>query len=270
MLKAEETSRDVTPGNATLRQPIATVAVGAAQVPEFALHSGSVRARTAAALPAGVLTLLALFVTSSTPCPPGEMLEGGHHQRLVLNEGAVHLWCRGEFERVVFYVHGYRDDVDSAFSGHQLARQFASSGVRALFVAVAAPSGPRKPVVFGDLDALVRELSSELRMPLPERTVLIGHSGGNRTLRSWLASSRATEVVLLDGFYGDATVWTRWLTRPETSLRMVGQHTWAPAERWRQQLPRTLRERVTHVAARVSHMEIVTGGRWIPNELNES
>ncbi len=197
------------------------------------------------------------------------MLEGGHHQRLVLAAGAVHLWCRGEFERVVFYVHGYRDDVDSAFNGHHLARQFAGSNVPALFVAVAAPSGPRKPVVFGELDALVSALSSELRMTLPERTVLIGHSGGNRTLKSWLTSSRATDVVLLDGFYGDAAAWTRWLARPETSLRMVGQHTWAPAERWRQQLPRTLRERVTHVAARVTHMKIVTGGQWLPTVLNE-
>ncbi|MGV3623180.1 MAG: hypothetical protein ACO1OB_20340 [Archangium sp.] len=211
-----------------------------------------------------MLALLALVIVSSTPCPPGEMLEGGTHRRLETSRGAVHLWCRGEFDSVVFYVHGYRDTVDSAFTGHALAAQFSRSQRPALFVAVAAPSGPNEKVVFDDLDALVNELP----VSVPEKTTLIGHSGGNRTLKAWLRSSRATDVVLLDGFYGDASAWTRWLTaRPDASLRMVGQHTWERAERWRTQLPKPLRERVSHRPSHATHMEIVTAGKWIPRML---
>lgn len=177
----------------------------------------------------------------------------------------MHLWCRGEFDSVVFYVHGYRDTVDSAFATHRLAWQFAASKKAALFIAVAAPSGPGEKVVFDELDALVDELSATLQLALPEQTTLVGHSGGNRTLRAWLRSARATDVVLLDGFYGDPSAWTRWLSaRPDAALRMVGEHTRQRADRWRAGLPRPLRVRVTLLPANASHMQIVTAGEWIP------
>lgn len=159
-------------------------------------------------------------------------------------------------------MHGYRDDVDSAFTNHQLAKQFAKANVDALFIAVEAPSGAQQPVMFGDLDELLALVGA------PSGPVLvIGHSGGNRTLKSWLASARVEEVVLLDGFYGESASWTKWLSaRPNASLRLVGQHTWAKAEAWRV----TQGAQVTHERAGCGHMEIVTAGEWLPRVINES
>ena len=211
--------------------------------------------------------LLALTLASA-PCPSGAPLEGGQHRRLELSTGVAHTWCRGRFDRVVFYVHGYRDTVDSAFEQHRLAKQFAESRSPALFVAVDAPAGDEEGVSFPDLDALSAELSRALKLTLPNRTTLMGHSGAHRTLRAWLSSARATDVVLLDGFYGDGATWTKWLERPGTSLRLVGQATWDAGEAWRSALPNQLRKKVTHVRAGVTHMEIVTAGDWIPRILH--
>lgn len=164
------------------------------------------------------------------------------------------------------YVHGYRDDVDTAFTNHRLAAQFAKSNVDALFIAVEAPSGAAQPVMFGDLDELLEMVGA------PSGPVLvIGHSGGNRTLKSWLRSERVEEVVLLDGFYGESTSWTKWLSsRPSASLRVVGQHTWAKGEAWRVALGGELRGQVTHQRAGCGHMEIVTAGEWLPRVISES
>lgn len=214
-----------------------------------------------------MLALLTLSLLSSTPCPPGQLVEGGAHVRLSTQRGPVHLWCRGEPTSVVVYVHGYRDDVDSAFVNHQLAAQFAKSKVDAMFIAVAAPSGPGQAVVFEDLDALLEEVGVAAQWPV----LVVGHSGGNRTLKAWLSSSRVEEVVLLDGFYGESKSWTKWLmARPNARLRAVGQHTWNQAEGWRLGLPVELREQVKHERAGCPHMDIVTKGEWLPRVIRES
>jgi uncharacterized protein YbjT (DUF2867 family) len=180
----------------------------------------------------------------------------------------VHLWCRAGSEptKIVVYVHGYRDDADSAFNNHALASQFAKSRVDALFVVVEAPSGADQPVMFGDLDELLAMIDA------PEGPVLvIGHSGGNRTLKSWLRSSRVEEVVLLDGFYGESASWTKWLTsRTSASLRIVGQHTQEKSEAWLAAQSQQVRARVTHQPAKCGHMEIITQGNWLPRVINES
>lgn len=231
-----------------------------------ALQLREIASRTPHALKSGMYALLAIAL-ASTPCPTGAALEGGQHRRLELSTGVAHVWCRERFERVVFYVHGYRDTVDSAFEQHKLAKQFADSRLPALFIAVAAPAADVETVSFPNLDALANELSRTLRVELPDRTTLMGHSGAHRTLRAWLSSSRATDVVLLDGFYGDGATWTKWLEQRAASLRLVGQATWDAAEAWRAELPANLQNKVTHVPAGVTHMEIVTAGDWIPRVL---
>lgn len=220
-----------------------------------------------------MLALITAALLSSTPCPAGTPLAEGQHQRLRLDGAPMHLWCRtGSAPRaVVLYVHGYRDTVDSAFTGHALAEQFAASGVDAFFFAVAAPSGPHEAVVFGSLDSLIERLAKAVGGALPEPTLLVGHSGGNRTLRAWLRSEKAKEVVVLDGFYGDAAPWTSWLdARADARLRLVGQHTHQKAEAWRAKLPGSLRARATQESARCTHMELVTKGEWLPRVIRES
>lgn len=181
----------------------------------------------------------------------------------------MHLWCRSGSvpTSIVVYVHGYRDDVDSAFKSHQLAGQFAKSNAGALFLAVQAPSGPGQPVVFEGLDELLALVGAPGDLPV----LVVGHSGGYRTLKAWLASPRVNEVVLLDGFYGDALPWARWLqVRPGATLRLVGQATWEKAEAWRVSLPMSLRVQVSHERAGCGHMELVTKGDWLPSVIAQS
>jgi hypothetical protein len=114
-------------------------------------------------------------------------------------------------------------------------------------------------------------LAQHIGAALPEAVLVLGHSGGNRTLKAWLGSARVHEVVLLDGFYGDSASWTTWLAaRPNATLRMVGQATWEKAEAWRIGLPRRLRGQVTHEQAKCPHMDIVTKGEWLPRVVRES
>lgn len=218
-----------------------------------------------------MLSLLALWLLSSTPCPHGEQLEGGQHTRLAMKEGPIHLWCRGATVRgVVLYVHGYEDDVDSAFADHRLGAQFAKSGLEALFIAVAAPTGPGQPVAFEDLDALLEVVGVRLGGALRGPVLVVGHSGGHLTIRHWLRSPRVTEVVLLDGFYGDAAPWARWLAmRPSAKLRLIGRETWNKAEAWRLALAPRVKEQVKHERANCSHMDIVTKGDWLPRVIGE-
>jgi hypothetical protein len=197
----------------------------------------------------------------------------GQQQRLLVEGAPVHLWCRtGSSPRaVVLYAHGYRDTVDSAFVDHHLASQFEAAGLDAFYFAVEAPSGPNEAVVFPSLDELLARLAEAVGGPLPEPTLLIGHSGGVRTLRAWLRSERAEEVVLLDGFYGAPSPWTSWLReRPAAHVRLVGQHTRQRAEAWRRGLALPLRGRVTLEAAGCAHMEVVTARRWLPRVIRES
>jgi hypothetical protein len=214
-----------------------------------------------------MLALLASVLLASTSCPAGVALAGGHHSELVTTQGRVHLWCRGEVEltSVVVYVHGYWDTLDSAFNNHHLAEQFAASGLDALFVVVEAPSGPKDAVVVNELDALLSELGVEV----PQRTLLIGHSGGNRTLKQWLRSPRAKDVVLLDGLYGSTKEWTEWLARtPGARLSLVSRHTAPQATRFLGGLPRAVRAQVSNMPAGCTHMEIVTGGKWLKTSLS--
>ncbi|MBL8910801.1 MAG: hypothetical protein JNM17_08885 [Archangium sp.] len=211
-----------------------------------------------------MLALIAASLLSSTSCPTGVSLAGGHHSKVVTTQGPVHLWCRGDREltSVVVYVHGYWDTADSAFDGHQLAQQFAASQLDALFVVVEAPSGPKQNVVVTDLDAMLSELKIS---DLPRRTLLIGHSGGNRTLKQWLRSDRARDVVLLDGLYGSTKEWTEWLGKNgDARLALVSQHTAPQADQFMKTAPRA---QVSNTAAGCSHMAIVKGGEWLVREL---
>lgn len=208
------------------------------------------------------LTAIALCVLSST----------GSHHRWETSNGPIHTWHPGLAvpTSVVLYVHGYNDDADSAFADHKLAEQFASSGFEALFVVPEAPSGPRQRVMWPDLEALLTEVAREHAVPLPQSLFVFGHSGANRTLKSWLASARVNRVVLLDGFYGDPKPFEQWLGRNDDArLIMIGQVTFAKAEAWRIRLADALRERVTHKAADCSHMEVVTQGKWVPSLLSD-
>ena len=121
--------------------------------------------------------------------------------------------------------------------------------------------------MFGDLDELLEWVGAPAQLPV----LVLGHSGGNRTLKAWLRSARVNEVVLLDGFYGKSASWTRWLTaRPAARLRVVGHSTWVKSEAWWVGLPPPVRAQVMHERAGCPHMDIVTRGQWVPRVIRES
>ena len=197
----------------------------------------------------------------------------GTHQRWQTANGPIHTWRPGAAvpTTVVLYVHGYNDDADSAFANHHLAEQFEHSGFDALFVVPEAPTGPQQRVMWSNLEELLNEVARQHGVPLPQTVFVFGHSGGNRTLKAWLASARVNRVVLLDGFYGDPKPFENWLGQNDgAQLIMIGQVTFAKAEVWRAGLALTVRGRVAHRAAGCSHMQIVTAGKWIPELLRAS
>jgi pimeloyl-ACP methyl ester carboxylesterase len=203
---------------------------------------------------------LACLPATATP------LADGLHERLETTRGPVHLWCATDArpELVVVYVHGYYDDADEAFSEHRLASQFRASGVPALFVAIDGPTGPKEKVRWTSYRALEATLAAHLG-EVPTRVLAIGHSGGNRTLRAWLDEGAVTDLVLLDGFYGDPTPWTTFLQKvPAARLQLVGVHTFAKAAAWRQGLPEALQARTSQEQGHTNHMGVVTDSVWIP------
>jgi hypothetical protein len=58
----------------------------------------------------------------------------------------VHVWTPASFDRetagIVVYVHGFFTNVDQAWRYHRLPKQFAESGINAVFIACEAPVGP--------------------------------------------------------------------------------------------------------------------------------
>lgn len=123
----------------------------------------------------------------------------------------------GARDRAVVYVHGYHKTAEQALRDHGLAAQFPTS---ATVVIPEAPAGAEQPVTFPSLDELLALVGAP-----QARVMALGHSGGYRTLRAWLASPRLREVTLLDAAYGDTEPFLRWALRPGNKIHIVGKST---------------------------------------------
>lgn len=175
----------------------------------------------------------------------------------------------------MIYVHGYFVTVDGAWQRHQLASQFARGGLPATFVVCGAPSAHVDPVDWESLDDLLAALPVQPR----GRVIVVAHSGGIRTLKSWFASDRLDAVVLLDAMYGPLPEAVTWLAGdPARRLIDVSELTRPWAEELHEDLAEThvlddlpgtwpteaRSARVLHVRSQIGHVELVTGGRAIP------
>lgn len=209
------------------------------------------------------------------------------HTRIETSRGPVHTWSPENFDPasagIVVYVHGYFTDVDRAWTKHQLARQFAESGINALFVACEAPRGSRADVNWPRIDELLDAVASGLGEPLPEgRLVVVGHSGAHRTISSWLGEDRIDTIVLVDALYGKASQFREWLDGSE-ERRLIDAA--ALTRRWSDRLHAELHDalvferfppassgklhgarhaRVVYVRSQYDHMSLVTGGVALP------
>jgi hypothetical protein len=112
----------------------------------------------------------------------------------------------GEATDLVFYFHGWRNNVDDTFAKFRVAEQFAASGVNAVLV---LPEGPRnapdssggKLEEPGDFASLVSDVLATLkargvvRKPRPGSIVLAGHSGAYRVMAFILNRGGLTENI---------------------------------------------------------------------------
>ena len=132
---------------------------------------------------------------------------------------------------LVFWFHGWGNNIDSACKQYQLLEQFDASGRNAVFV---FPEGPKdapdsyggkleQPQVFQQLVKEVAEKLAENRL-IKKRTAfhlndydisLAGHSGAYRVISRIINKTPVSEVILFDAMYGGNDFYLEWLSVPE-------------------------------------------------------
>lgn len=144
----------------------------------------------------------------------------------------------GETTDLVFYFHGWRNNVDRTLATFRIAEQLGASGVNAVLVLTEGPKDA--PDSFGGkleeegiFSGLVADVLATLKdkgvieKPCPGSIVLAGHSGAYRVisfilLRGGLAAN-VREVYLFDALYGQVEKFSWWVDH--TPGRLVVIHT---------------------------------------------
>jgi hypothetical protein len=221
------------------------------------------------------------------PSPLTLAIAAGRHLRLDGPHGAIHVWVPPGYHpdgaATVVYVHGYYTDIDGAWTGHQLPEQFAMSAINALFIAPEAPNGSRQGIQYPDLGELVRYVEAKAGVvrgagPL----VVIGHSGGYRTLERWLDEPTLEEVILVDALYAELEPFELWYGQsPRHRMVNVADDTVLWTEELARNHPETVtidrfppgfgmwpeearRARHVYVRSQFAHMPLVMGGVALP------
>jgi hypothetical protein len=243
--------------------------------------------------PGSWLWLLLLVWLAWSPAPARAEGMRERHVRLTSTAGPIHVWTPARYVAetagIVVYVHGFYIDVDGAWRRHRLARQFAESGLNALFIACEAPRGGSDPVSWPSLTALLETVAEKLGRPLPGgRVVAVGHSGAHRTMASWLEEPRLDTIVLLDAQYGGMRRLREWLDgSPERRLIEAAALTRPQSDELHASIPGAVvfdgfpppeagrldgaqEARVVYVRSQLDHMGLVTSGHAIPMLLRAS
>lgn len=263
------------------------------------MHRGrnAVAAALAIAALAGVIWLGAAIAQEPSTPPPGsaaariaEALAAARHVRIDGPRGPIHVWIpagyRADTGATVIYVHGYFDDADTAWTGHQLPHQFALSALNAMFVVPEAPVAQKTPINYPDLGELMRLVEDATGATRGAAlTVAIGHSGAFRTLQTWLDEPMLDQLVMIDAMYGDDEVILNWFrASPRRRLIFVGEDTLLGTEAVAEKLPETVivdrvpptydtwpaaakTGRAVYVRAQYQHMPLVTEGIVLPSVL---
>jgi hypothetical protein len=134
----------------------------------------------------------------------------------------------GDATNLVFYFHGWRNNVDDTFAKFRVAEQLAASGVNA--VLVLAEGAKNAPDSFGGkleetgvFSSLVSDVLSTLKAhgtignTKPGSIVLAGHSGAYRVMAFILTRGGLTanirEVYLFDALYSQSEKFAHWIDR---------------------------------------------------------
>ena len=224
---------------------------------------------------------------ADAPSPLQRAVDAGRHVRIDAPRGPVHVWIppgyRPETGATIIYLHGYYDDADSAWIGHQLPQQFAMSAANALFVVPEAPSGSRQPINYPDLGELLRLVEEKAGVLRGHAlTAVVGHSGAFRTIDNWLNEPLLDQLVLVDSLYADhEVIETWWRASPRHRVITVGEDTIL----WNEELVRNVPEalildrfpptydtwpaeaktaRLVYIRAQYMHMPLVMEGNVLP------
>lgn len=128
--------------------------------------------------------------------------------------------------RLVFWFHGWGNNIDSACRQYALLEQVEASGHNLVFV---FPEGPKnapdsyggkleQPPVF---QALVSEVLGKLKKEHLVKNnarhyaiTLAGHSGAYRVISRIINQTPVDEVILFDAMYGGNEAYLQWLSDP--------------------------------------------------------
>jgi hypothetical protein len=127
---------------------------------------------------------------------------------------------------MIFWFHGWNNNIDSALIRYGLSRQFAESGTNAVLVlAETAKDAPdsyggklEQKNTFNKLVAdVLQKLMSMHVISASDRTgnvILAGHSGAYRVMANILQNGNVpvNEVILFDALYTDTDKFLTWLT----------------------------------------------------------
>jgi hypothetical protein len=222
--------------------------------------------------------------------PIARAVAAAQHVRIDGPRGPIHVWIpasyRAETGATVLYVHGYFDDADTAWTGHQLPQQFALSALNAVFIVPEAPVAQKVPINYPDLGELLRLVEDHTGVTRGAAlTAAVGHSGAFRTLQTWLDEPLLDQLVMIDAMYGDEDAIIGWFrASPRRRLIFVGEDTLLGTESVAEKLPETLTldrfpptydtwpaaartARSVYVRAQFMHMPLVTEGIALPSLL---
>jgi pimeloyl-ACP methyl ester carboxylesterase len=219
-----------------------------------------------------------------------QLNEDGRHYRFgTKDRGAVHVWRPQNFKPqgavTIIYLHGFFTDVDRAVIEHQLLTQFRDSGRNALFIVPEARSGRTDPVFWTDVRVLLDLVDRRTKQRPPERLIVVGHSGGYRTIVEWLSHGAIEQVILVDGLYGNEDEFRNWVMSAEARPRqliLVGFDTLVRMDGFVKRHPESIRvddlpylfdelppavkraRVVSFQSERFDHMGMVTTGKLLP------
>jgi hypothetical protein len=233
-------------------------------------------------------------LTPAPPPAPGPIataVAAGKHVRIEGPRGPIHVWIPAGYHAdtgaTVIYIHGYFDNADTAWTGHQLPEQFALSSLNAMFIAPEAPVAQKIPINYPDLGELMRLAEDATGATRGAAlTAAIGHSGAFRTLQTWLDEPTLDHITMVDAMYGDEELIAAWLrASPRRRLITVGEDTVLGTESFAQKFPKDTytidrfppayelwpqeakSAKHLYVKAQFLHMPLVTEGIVLPSLL---
>jgi hypothetical protein len=139
---------------------------------------------------------------------------------------------------IIFWFHGWNNNIDSALVRYGLSRQFAESGLNAVLVlAETAKDAPDsyggkleqenrfKKLVNDVLQKLVMEKAVSVNCSIGH-VILAGHSGAYRVMASILQNGNVpvNEVILFDALYADTDKFLNWL-QEDNNHRFINLYT---------------------------------------------